>query len=251
MTVGAMDPTTLIWIALLMGAAAALYSSVGHGGASAYLAIMALFAVVPETMRPTALALNLVVAGFGAVRYWLAGQTNLRLLLAFAATATPAAFLGGWIQLPPEYYRPLVGILLWAAALRLFWQPKRLAWQEVRMPPLAITLPAGAALGLLAGLTGTGGGIFLSPLVILFAWETPRHTSGVAAAFIFLNSAAGLAGNLAAVRALPAELPWLVAAVALAALLGTWLGVARLPRERLLQALALVLVVAGAKLMFA
>ena len=246
-----MDSSTLVWIALLMGLAATLYSSVGHGGASAYLAIMALFAVAPETMRPTALALNLVVAGFGAVRYGLAGQTNWRLVLAFAATATPAAFVGGWIQLTGEYYRPLVALLLWAAAVRLFWQPKRLARREVRTPSLAVTLPVGAVLGLLAGLTGTGGGIFLSPLIILLGWETPRHTSGVAAAFILLNSAAGLAGNLAAVRALPPELPWLASAVVAGALLGTWLGVGRLPRERLLQALGLVLAVAGAKLLFA
>ena len=246
-----MDAGTLVWIALMMAVAAALYSSVGHGGASAYLAIMALFAVAPETMRPTALALNLVVAGLGTALYWYRGQANARLLLAFAVTATPAAFIGGSIQLAPEYYKPLVGILLWAAAARLFWQPRRLAYREITAPSLAVTLPAGAALGLLAGLTGTGGGIFLSPLIILFGWETPRHTSGVAAGFILLNSAAGLAGNFAAMRALPAELPLLSAAVAAGALLGTWLGVERLPRERLLQALGLVLVVAGAKLVFA
>src|SRR3954469_17922657 len=125
------DPGMLVWIALLMAVAASLYSSVGHGGASAYIAIMALFAVAPETMRPTALALNLVVAGLGAARYWYRGQTNVRLRLAFAATATPAAFLGGWIHLPGEYYRFLVGALLWAAAARLFWQPKKLAYREV------------------------------------------------------------------------------------------------------------------------
>lgn len=243
-----MDPATVALVAASMAVAAALYSSVGHGGASAYLAIMALFAVAPETMRPTALALNLVVAGLGTVRYWLGGQTNLRLLLGFAATAVPAAFVGGSIHLPSEYYRPLVGALLLAAALRLFWQPKRLAFRAVAAPSLLVTLPTGAALGLLAGLTGTGGGIFLSPLIILFAWETPRHTSGVAAGFIFLNSLAGLAGNLASVRGLPAEMPWLVLAVAAGAILGTWLGVERLPRERLLQALGLVLVVAGMKL---
>ena len=246
-----MDPGTVVLIAACMAVAAALYSSVGHGGASAYLAIMALFAVAPETMRPTALALNLVVAGIGAARYWLRGQTNFSLLLAFAVTAMPAAFLGGSIHLPPEYYRPLVGALLLAAALRLFWQPRRLAYREVSTPSLAITLPAGAALGLLAGLTGTGGGIFLSPLIILFGWETPRHTSGVAAGFILLNSIAGLAGNFASVRALPLELPILAAAVAAGALVGTWLGVERLPRERLLQALGLVLLVAGYKLIFA
>jgi uncharacterized protein len=243
------DGATLIWIAALMAIAAALYSSVGHGGASAYLAIMALFAVAPETMRPTALALNLIVAGLGTLHFGLKGQTNWRLLLAFAATATPAAFLGGAIQLPPDYYRPLVGLLLWAAAVRLLWQPKRLAYQKVSAPSLAISLPAGAGLGLLAGLTGTGGGIFLSPLIILFGWETPRRTSGVAAGFIFLNSLAGLAGNFISVRAMPAALPWLAGAVAAGALIGTWLGVERLPRERLLQALGLVLVIAGGKLL--
>src|SRR5688500_8370648 len=103
-----MTPDTLVWIALAMAIAAALYSSVGHGGASAYLAIMALFAVAPETMRPTALALNLVVAGFGAARFAWRGQTNGRLLAAFAITAVPAAYLGGSVALPPELYRPLV-----------------------------------------------------------------------------------------------------------------------------------------------
>ena len=246
-----MDWTTIAWIAALMAIAAALYSSVGHGGASAYLAIMALAGVAPETMRPTALTLNLIVAGLGAIRYWYRGQTNLKLLLAFAVTAMPAAFIGGLVHLPPIYYRLLVGLVLWAAAVRLLWQPRRLAYQEVHTPSLVVTLPAGAALGLLAGLTGTGGGIFLSPLIILFGWETPRHTSGVAAGFILLNSIAGLAGNFAAMHALPAELPIFVGAVAAGALLGTWLGVERLPRERLLQALGLVLIVAGYKLLFA
>ena len=246
-----MDPTTILWIALLMGLAAALYSTVGHGGASAYLAIMALFAVAPETMRPTALALNLVVAGFGSVRYWYAGQTNFRLLAAFVVTAAPAAFLAGTIHIAPEIYRPLVGLLLWASAARMFWHPTRLARREPRPPSLAITLPAGVGLGLLAGLTGTGGGIFLSPLVILFGWEDARRTSGVAAGFIFVNSLAGLAGNLASVRSLPSELPILIATVAAGALVGTWLGAGRLPKPRLLQGLGLVLAIAGAKLIYA
>src|SRR5687768_9941401 len=246
-----MDSNAIVWIALLMGLAAMLYSTVGHGGASAYLVIMALFAVAPETMRPTALALNLVVAGFAALRYWRAGQINLRLTAAFLVTAAPAAFIGGAIPVPPDLYRPLVGIVLWVGAARLFWQPERLVEREPHPPSLAITLPAGAGLGLLAGLTGTGGGIFLSPLIILFGWEDARRTSGVAAAFIFLNSIAGLAGNLASVRALPAGLPWLVAAVAAGAVVGTWLGSVRLPKPRLLQALGLVLVVAGVKLVFA
>ena len=245
-----MDGTTIIWIAGLMAVAAALYSSVGHGGASAYLAIMALFSVAPETMRPTALALNLVVATFAAARFALKGQTNWRLLLAFAITAMPAAYIGGSIKLAPEFYRPLVGAVLLLAAVRLFWQPERLAARPVHVPPLLVTLPVGAVLGLLAGLSGTGGGIFLSPLIILFGWGDARKTSGIAAAFIVLNSAAGLFGNLASVQRLPVELPILVASVFGGALLGTWLGVSRLPRHRLLQGLAIVLVIAALKLFF-
>jgi uncharacterized protein len=240
----------LIWIAALMAIAAALYSSVGHGGASAYLAIMALFSVAPEVMRPTALALNLVVASFAAARFALRGQTNYRLLAAFAVTAVPAAYLGGGIKLPPEYYRPLLGIVLALAAVRLFWQPERLDNREVKPPSLFVALPAGAALGLLAGLSGTGGGIFLSPLIILMGWENARRTAGVSALFILLNSAAGLLGNLASVRQLPPELPWLALAVFLGGLAGTWLGVSRLPRHRLLQMLAVVLAIASYKLLF-
>jgi uncharacterized membrane protein YfcA len=245
-----MDPTTVAALAILFALGAALYSSVGHGGASAYIAAMALFSVAPETMKPTALALNLLVAGFGAWRYSSRGLSNWKLVLAFAATATPAAFVGGGIHLPAIYYKPLVGILLWLAAVRLLWRPKALAYREVQAPSLWITLPAGAILGLLAGLTGTGGGIFLSPLIILMAWEEPRHTSGVVSAFIFLNSAAGLAGNVASVGHLPHELPLFLLSVAAGAVTGTWLGVERLPRPWLLRMLGVVLTIAGAKLLF-
>jgi uncharacterized membrane protein YfcA len=237
-------------MAILFALAAALYSSVGHGGASAYIAAMALFSLAPETMKPTALALNLLVAGFGAWRYWSKGLSNWKLVLAFAATASPAAFIGGGIHLPAIYYKPLVGILLWLAAARLLWQPKQLAERQPHSPTLALSLPTGAVLGLLAGLTGTGGGIFLSPLIILLGWEEPRRTSGVVAAFIFLNSAAGLAGNAASIGRLPSELPIFLAAVAIGAILGTWLGVSRLPRPWLLRFLGAVLLVAGAKLLF-
>ncbi|WP_206367568.1 sulfite exporter TauE/SafE family protein [Sphingomonas sp. HDW15A] len=151
-----MDATTAALIALLMFFAAALYSTVGHGGASAYLAIMALFGVAPETMRPTALALNLVVAAFASWRYWRAGKTDTRLLLLFAATAVPAAFIGGGIKVPDEIYRPMVGAILWIAAIRLFWQPRQLAHREVSPVSAGVALPLGAVLGLLAGLTGTG-----------------------------------------------------------------------------------------------
>lgn len=245
-----MDAMTIAMIAVLMALAAALYSTVGHGGASAYVAIMALFAVAPETMRPTALALNLIVAGLGSWRYWRVGQTNFRLLALFAVAAVPAAFVGGGIEIAPEIFKPLVGILLWVAALRLFWQPSQIAQQKLRPVSAVLAVPVGGLFGLLAGLTGTGGGIFLSPLIILFRWEDARRTSGVVAGFILLNSIAGLAGNITSVRALPAELPYFAGAVVLGAIVGTWLGVSRLPISRLLQGLGLVLVIAGIKLIF-
>jgi uncharacterized membrane protein YfcA len=245
-----LDSTSVLALALLFALGAALYSSVGHGGASAYIAAMALYSVAPETMKPTALALNLLVAGFGAWRYWRRDLTNWRLVLAFAVTATPAAFIGGGIHLPAIYYKPLVGIVLWLAAGRLLCQPRTLADRPVHPPALWITLPAGAVLGLLAGLTGTGGGIFLSPLIILMAWEEPRRASGVVSAFILLNSAAGLAGNAASVGHLPHELPLYLVAVGTGAVVGTWLGIERLPRPWLLRTLGCVLVIAGGKLLF-
>jgi uncharacterized membrane protein YfcA len=244
------DTTTVAALCLLFALGAALYSSVGHGGASAYIAAMALFSVAPEVMKPTALALNLFVAGFGTWRYARRGLTNWKLVLAFGLTATPAAFIGGGIHLPAVYYKPLVGILLWAAAARLLWRPRALAKRATKPPPPWVSLPAGAVLGLLAGLTGTGGGIFLSPLIILNAWEEPRHTSGVVAAFILLNSVAGLAGNAAPAGNLPSQLPLFLASVGSGAVLGTGLGVERLPRPWLLRTLGAVLVVAGAKLLF-
>ena len=245
-----MDTSTIISLALLFALGAALYSSVGHGGASAYLGAMAFLSIAPETMKPTALALNLLVAGFGTWRYSRRGLINWKLLFAFAITAMPAAYVGGAIHLAPAYYDPLVGVLLWLSALRLLWKPTRIANQPVKPPPFAVTLPTGAGLGLLAGLTGTGGGIFLSPLIILFGWEETRRTSGIVACFIFLNSLAGLLGNLASVGHLPSALPIFAAAVAAGSLFGTWLGVDRLPREWLLRCLGGVLTVAGAKLLF-
>lgn len=242
------DGTSLIVLAVLMGGAAALYVSVGHGGASAYLALMALFGVSAAVMRPTALTLNLLAAGLGTIGYVRAGKVNLRLLAAFSVTAIPLAFVGGMIQLPAEIYRPLVGATLLVAAARLAWKPHAIAKHEVTAPPLAVALPCGAIIGLLAGLTGTGGGIFLSPLILLLGWEEPRKTSGVAAAFILANSAAGIAGNLASVGHLPSELPILLCAVTVGAAVGLALGLNRLPRIWLLRLLAVVLIIAGAKL---
>jgi len=242
------EEDVIILIALLMGLAATLYSMVGHGGASAYIAIMALFAVAPESMRPTALTLNLVAAGIATWRYGSAGQVNWRLLAMFVLAAAPAAFVAGSIPIEASIYRPLVGVLLWVAALRLFWNPVAVADRTTMPPRWLVAVPVGAGLGFLAGLTGTGGGIFLSPLIILLGWEDTRRTSGIAAAFILINSMAGLAGNYSSLGYLPPELPLYAIVVGFGALLGSWLGARRLDKKRLLQGLGLVLLIAGAKL---
>lgn len=244
-----MSAEAWLLMAALMALAAALYSTVGHGGASAYIAIMALFAVAPHVMRPTALTLNLIVAGIATWRYGRAGQVNWRLVMLFAATAAPAAYVAGSMPLAPSTYRMLVGVLLLAAAARLLWNPMSIANGPPVPPKPWVAMPLGAGLGALAGLTGTGGGIFLSPLIILFGWENPRKTSGVAAAFILINSIAGLAGNVGSLGVIPETALWLAAAVAAGATAGTYLGTLRLDRHRLLQALGLVLTIAGGKLL--
>jgi uncharacterized protein len=239
-------------LAALIFLAAVLYSSVGHAGASGYLAAMAIVGLVPETMRPTALALNILVATIATVRYARAGQFDWRKCWPFALASVPAAFLGGMLHLPTTLYRPIVGVILLLAALELVRSARRSAAREVDASrsdvPVVPALSIGAGIGLLSGLTSTGGGIFLSPVLLFFGWAQTRKTSGVSAAFILLNSLAALAGTTFAVSALPPAIPlWLIAA-AIGALLGTQLGTRHLPIPALRYALLLVLVIAGSKL---
>lgn len=200
-------------------------------------------------MRPTALVLNIVVAAFTSFRFLRAGQFNGRLLLPFIAASLPLAFLGGQIHLPSAIYKPLVGVVLLLAALRLLWPKEIAALKAVRPPPLWASLASGGAIGILSGLTGTGGGIFLSPLILFFGWEEPRKTSGIAAVFILANSISGLAGNVSSVGALPPELPYFVTAAIGGAIIGTSLGISRFASKTLLRVLGVVLVIAGLKLM--
>jgi uncharacterized membrane protein YfcA len=242
----------VLLLAALIFAAATLYSSVGHGGGSGYLAAMALFGLAPEVMKPTALVLNVFVASIGTVQYCRAGFLSWRVLWPFVVGSVPLAFLGGALQLPGGLYEVLVGFVLLFAAGRLFWSAKSYGVPGAEPGvPLLPALLSGAVIGLLAGLTGTGGGIFLTPLLLLTGWAGARPAAGVSVAFILVNSLAGLGGNLASVRSLPDEIPlWVLAAVA-GGLLGSELGRRRLANETLLRLLALVLVVAGLKLILA
>ena len=238
---------THIALALCMMLGAALYSSVGHAGASAYIALMALFGTAPAAMRPTALVLNIAVGILASWRYIAAGLFRWRTLWPLLLGAVPMAFAGGAIQLPGDVYRPLVGVVLLISAARFLWPSELTANAEWKDPPVPLAVLAGAGIGLLAGLTGTGGGIFLSPILIFMAWASTRTASGVVAVFILCNSAAGLAGNLVSMRALPAELPMYIGAVLIGGVVGTTLGI-RLPVNVILKALGFVLIIAGTKL---
>jgi uncharacterized protein len=234
-------------IAACMFLGALLYSSVGHAGASAYIAIMALFSVQPAIMRPTALSLNIVVASLASWRYYSAGFFRWRALWPFAAGALPFAFVGGAIQLPGDYYRPIVGAVLLIGGVRFLWTRPVILTAQPGDPPIVLGILLGACIGLLSGLTGTGGGIFLSPLILFLGWADMRTTSGIAAVFILGNSIAGLLGNIAVVRLLPPELPLYVAAVIAGGLVGTTFGT-RLDVKIIQRALGLVLIIAGFKL---
>jgi hypothetical protein len=229
---------------------AALYSVVGHGGGSGYLAVMALAGLPAAMLKPTALSLNILVASLGTARFGRAGFFNWRLFWPVALGSIPAAFLGGSVEPGPGWYRPAIGILLVTSAGRLAARP--LAAEAVsRQLPIGIGLVMGALVGGLSGLIGIGGGIFLSPLLILAGYATVRQSAGVTAPFILVNSVAALAGQLLGGAALPSALPVWGAAVLAGGWLGTEFGTRRLTGPALRRVLAAVLAVAGLKMIFA
>jgi uncharacterized membrane protein YfcA len=246
-----MNATEIITLALLILLAATLYSSVGHGGASGYLAAMALFGLAPAQMKPTALCLNILVASIATFRFYRAGRFSWSLFWPFAVASIPLAFVGGAITLPTSVYKQIVGVTLLYAAIRLFFftQAKADAG-ATRSVPFALAIVLGALIGFLSGLTGVGGGIFLSPLLLLMGWADTRRTAGVSAAFILVNSIAGLLGNFSNVQALPGALPYFALAAVVGGLVGSEFGSRRLASVTIRRLLAVVLVVAGVKMIF-
>ncbi len=240
------DPLTLAMLLALVFGAAVLYSSVGHGGASGYLAVMALVGLSPLAMKPAALAMNIAVAGLVFARLARAGYFDWRLFLPFALGSIPLAALGGAWTLTDSGYRIIVGAALLLAAARLFFEQRDTEPQ--RRPPLWAALAIGGALGLLSGLTGVGGGIYLSPLLLFLRWTSMRSNAALAAAFILVNSIAGLAGYTLSGKPWPDGLPWLVLAAFGGGVIGSELAVRRLAPVQLKKLLAVVLVIAGAKM---
>jgi uncharacterized membrane protein YfcA len=225
-----------------------LYSSVGHAGASGYIAVMALFGVTATMIRPTALVLNILVASIGAFQFWRAGYFSWQLFWPFALLSVPAAYFGGYLQLPAAILKILIGLVLLFSAVRLIF--RRSDPPDPVPPSRPTALAWGAGIGFLSGLTGTGGGIFLTPLLLFLKWAGIREAAAVSALFILLNSISGLSGYFSANRSIPPLGLALAPAVIVSGALGSYLGSRRLPTRAISLLLAAVLIIAGLKLAF-
>ena len=242
-------------LAALFFVVAIIYSSVGHAGASGYIAAMALLGFAPEQVRPTALALNLLVGGIGLYRWWRGGHVRWRNVLPFVIASAPAAFLSAQIKLPRESYALLLGLVLLVAAVGVFRHASRAEAEDAQSAgshvPWLPALLVGAGIGVLSGLTGTGGAIFLTPLLLFARWMPTREASGTSVAFVWINSLTGLAGLLHSGQSLPTQLPMWLGVVAVGALIGTQMGLQWLPVRGLRRMLGVVLLIAAGKLLFA
>lgn len=242
-----MSPELLI---LLLGVfvVAALYSSVGHAGASGYIAVMSLMSLSPMMIKPTALSLNILVASITTWQFYRAGHFSWKLFWPFAILAVPLAFVGGHMALPVHVFKILLGIVLIFSATRLLMSAKQAI--AVKDAPRAQAIVAGGGIGLLSGLTGTGGGIFLTPLLIFMGWAEAKRAAAVSALFVLMNSISGLAGNIAATKSLPPYIISMLIAVALGGTLGAYMGSQRIESAAIKKLLAVVLLIAGLKLIF-
>lgn len=242
-----MDSAFLFY--LLLFVVAFLYASVGHGGASGYLALMAIFGAAPEVMKPTALLLNLFVSLVAFVQFYRSGHFRARLFLSFAVASVPLSFVGGLVALEGTLYRQLLGVLLLVPVARfLFFKGDPVKDLQPAQVPLSLVI--GGVIGFLSGLIGIGGGILLSPVLLLLRWADQKQTAAISALFIFVNSLAGLAGQLTIGLSFSADM-YLLAGIAFAGgLAGAYLGASRFPQAALKHILAMVLLLAVYKLLF-
>ena len=243
-----------LWLLPPLALVAFLYAAVGHAGASGYIAVLALAGLPAEPIKPLALILNTAVAAQGSWQFWRAGHLRWRLFWPVLLAGLPTAFLGGWLDLPTLWFQRLVALVLLASALRFLRQPRDP--EGLSRPSLGILLLCGAGLGLLAGLTGTGGGVFLTPLLLGCGWASTRQAAAVSSLFILGNSLSGLTGLLLARRvagsllpALPAQFGWMLLVVLLAGAAGSRLGSRHWPVAWIRRCLALVLLLAACKLL--
>lgn len=225
---------------------AALYASVGHGGASGYIAILIILSAETSILRPTALSLNILVSFIGTLIFFREGFFNLKFFLPLSLAAIPFAYLGGSLAIDESLFRKILALTLIFSSFRLFLVPRN---QKLKAPPSRIILClSGIVLGFISGLLGVGGGIFLTPMIIIFGWGTPKMAAALSAPFILLNSISGLIG----LRPSLAELHPLLIYLALVVLFGGYIGSrwgARIASEAIIRSvLACVLIIASFKL---
>ncbi|NNJ56515.1 MAG: sulfite exporter TauE/SafE family protein [Bacteroidia bacterium] len=242
--------TNIYYFLAIIPIVAFLYSSVGHGGASGYLALMAIFAFPTTYMKPSALLLNILVAGISFYYYRKNNHFNWKLFYPFAITSIPASFIGGFLNVNPQIYKQILGALLILSVLRLlgFLGGKQHTTKaKINIP---IALIAGASIGFFSGMIGIGGGIILSPLILLLNWGNMKETAAVSALFIWVNSIAGMLGLLSSGVQIPiASIPIAFFAV-IGGILGGYYGAKKTNNVRLKYILAFVLVIASIKLIF-
>jgi uncharacterized protein len=229
---------------------ATLYSSVGHAGASGYLAIMALLSFAPETIKPISLVLNIIVATIATIKFISAGYFDKRIFLALIITAIPMAFLGGYITINPRYFKLAAGVFLVISSILLLIKTYIKTTATIKPMPVYWGLIIGAVIGLVSGLIGVGGGIFLSPIIIMANWTTVKNASGIAAAFILCNSIAGLAGHFAGLNTIDYNIVYWIVAVLIGAIIGSYLGTIKFNNKIIITCLFLVLMTAGLKFIF-
>lgn len=240
-------PENFIPLLTLIFLVALVYSSVGHGGASGYLAVLSFFSISISSMSSSALCLNLLVAGTAFWAFFAASHFSWRLTWPFTVASVPFAFWGGGLKVPPEIYSLLLAGVLIVAAFRLIMDIRKVERPSVP-PPLLVSLPLGAAIGILSGIVGVGGGIFLSPLLLLFGWANPRETAATSAFFILVNSPAGLLGRMARGNfLLTRHLTLMVLVAFLGGILGSRLGAHSFSGKWLRYILAGVLLLASFK----
>ena len=243
-----MDNVHLIFLCLAIAVIAFLYSSVGHAGASGYIATMTLFGLAATVIRPTALVLNILVATIGSFQFWRAGHFSWKLFWPFALLSIPAAYLGGYLQPSASVLRILIGLVLLFSAARLIF--RRGDPNKTVTPSRSTAVGAGAGLGFLSGLTGTGGGIFLTPLLLFCQWAHIRQAAAVSALFILVNSIGGLIGYFTAVHSVPTLGITLAIPAIIGGAIGSYFGSRRFPTRTISSLLAIILTIAGGKLIF-
>lgn len=234
---------------IILFVVAFLYASVGHGGASGYLALMALYGVAPQEMKPTALFLNLFVSLTAFIQYYRGNHFKKEIFIPIALASIPFAFLGGMLSIDDHLYKKILGILLLLPIVRFFFF-KNVEDDRLVPPVKWISILLGAIIGLLSGMIGIGGGIILSPILILLLWTNQKQTAAISAAFIFVNSLAGLGGMLTQGITLTSNMILYIVIAFSGGLLGAYLGSKKFNQNVLKYVLATVLLVAAYKLLF-